>query len=123
MLFRVTGAAQWDGVAIFGLHCHTTVGACTHMRGMGWRCLAAGYAGQLPNKSQVLRAPARVRLRPARCYGARDARNGHRSKGLPALSCSRPQQALLIAPNRTVPCEAKELACFMLRKPRAGLAR
>jgi len=126
MLFRVTGAAQWDGVAISGLHCHTTVGACTHMRGMGWRCLASGYAGQLPNKSQVLHAPAQVGLGLATRYGAGDAGSGHRSKGLPAPSCPGPEQPLwlfLIAPNRTMPCGAKESACFMLRKPRPGLAR
>jgi hypothetical protein len=34
MLLRMAGGAQWDGVAIAGLHPDTTVGACPHMRGI-----------------------------------------------------------------------------------------
>jgi hypothetical protein len=94
MLFRMTGTAQWDGVAIARLHPFTTVGTYTNMRGLRWRWFATGYAGQLSNKSQVLHPPAQVGLGLAMCYAARDTRNGHWSKGLPAPSGSGPQQAL-----------------------------
>jgi hypothetical protein len=51
MLFRMAGGAQWNGVAIAGLHPDPTIGSCTHMRGVRWRCFAAGYAGELTDKS------------------------------------------------------------------------
>ena len=34
MLFRMTGGAQRNGVAIARLHPYTTIGCCTHMRGV-----------------------------------------------------------------------------------------
>jgi hypothetical protein len=34
MLFRMAGGAQWNGVAIARLHPYTTIGSCTHMRGI-----------------------------------------------------------------------------------------
>jgi hypothetical protein len=34
MLFRMTGGAQWNGVAIARLHPYTAIGSCTHMRGL-----------------------------------------------------------------------------------------
>jgi hypothetical protein len=51
MLFRMAGGAQWNSVAIAGLHPDPTIGSCTHMRGVRWRCFAAGYAGELTDKS------------------------------------------------------------------------
>jgi hypothetical protein len=34
MLFRMAGGAQRNGVAIARLHPDTTIGSCTHMRGI-----------------------------------------------------------------------------------------
>jgi hypothetical protein len=34
MLLCMAGATEWDGVAVAGLYCHTTVGTRTDMRGM-----------------------------------------------------------------------------------------
>jgi hypothetical protein len=32
MLFRMTGSAQWNGVAVTRLHSYTTIGSRAHMR-------------------------------------------------------------------------------------------
>jgi hypothetical protein len=51
MLFGMTGGAKRNGVAIAWLPPDTTVGACTHMGGVRWRCFTAGYAGKQTDKS------------------------------------------------------------------------
>jgi hypothetical protein len=57
MLFRVAGGTQRDGVAIAWFHPYPTIGSGPHMRGLRRRCFAAGYAGELTQKSQVLHSP------------------------------------------------------------------
>jgi hypothetical protein len=47
----MAGGAQWNGVAIARLHSYTTIGSCAHMRGVCWRCFAAGHTGELTNES------------------------------------------------------------------------
>ena len=88
MLFRMAGAAQWDGVAVARLHPYTTIGSCTHMRGVRWRCFAAGDTGELTDKSQMLHPPTQVRLGLAARGAPGDARCGHRYQELPARSGS-----------------------------------
>jgi hypothetical protein len=61
MLFRVAGGAQRNGVAIGRLHPDTATGSCTHVRGLRWRRFAAGDAGELTDKSQVLPSPMQFR--------------------------------------------------------------
>jgi hypothetical protein len=51
MLLRMAGGAQRNGVAIARLPPYATIGSCPYMRGIWWRCFAAGYAGQLADKS------------------------------------------------------------------------
>jgi hypothetical protein len=58
MLFRVASSAQRNGVAIARFHPNTTIGSGPYMRGLRWRCFAARYAGELTDKSQMLRRPA-----------------------------------------------------------------
>ena len=51
MLFRMTSGAKRNGVPIAWLPPDTTVGACTHMGGIRWRCFTAAYAGKQTDKS------------------------------------------------------------------------
>jgi len=88
VLFRMAGGAQWNGVAIARLHPYTTIGSCTHMRGVRWRCFAAGDTGELTDKSQMLHPPTQVRLGLAARGAPGDARCGHRYQELPARSGS-----------------------------------
>jgi len=62
MLFRMAGGAQRNGVAIPWFHPHPTIGSCPHMRRLRRRCFAAGYAGELTDKSQVLHPTVRAGL-------------------------------------------------------------
>src|SRR5215475_10658768 len=80
MLFCMAVGAQRDGVAITRLYAGTPIGSGPHMGGLGGRGFAAGDAGQLPHKSEVLQPPARVGLALAASHRARDARRGHRSE-------------------------------------------
>ena len=73
MLSGMTGGAQGNGVAIGRLDPYATIGSRTHMRGFRWRCFAAGDAGKLTDKSQVLPSPMQVRLGLAARYGLGDA--------------------------------------------------
>jgi hypothetical protein len=77
MLFCMAGGAQRNRVAIARLHSDTTLGSCTHMRGFGWRCFAAGDAGELTDKGQVPHPPVQVRLGLAARYGPGDSGDWH----------------------------------------------
>ena len=88
MLFRVTGRAERNRVAIARFHPYTAIGSSPHVRGLRWRGFTAGDAGELPDKSQMPDLPVQVRLRLVARYAARDARSGHRSKELRAYSRS-----------------------------------
>jgi hypothetical protein len=88
MLLFMTGGAQRNSIAIARFHPGTAIGSGPHMRSLRRRCLAAGYAGKLTDKSQVLHAPTEVRLGLATRYDVGDARCGHRSEGSPAHSRS-----------------------------------
>jgi hypothetical protein len=79
MLFRMAGGAQRNSVAIARFYPYTTIGSCTHMCGVRWRCFAAGDAGELPDKSQVMHLPTQVRFGFASRYSAGNAGSGHRS--------------------------------------------
>jgi hypothetical protein len=70
MLSGVTGGAQRNRVAITRLDPNATIGSRTHMRSFRWCRFAAGYAGKLTDKGQVLRPPKQVRLRLAGRYAA-----------------------------------------------------
>jgi len=84
----MAGGAQRNRVAIARLHANTTIGSGAHMRGFRGRGFAAGDAGELTDKTKVLRAQTQMRLRLGR--GARhrsgDAGRGHRCKRFPMRS-------------------------------------
>ena len=62
MLLVMARGAQRNGVAIGRLHPDTSIGSRAHMCGFRWRCFAAGDAGELADKSQVLPSPMQFRL-------------------------------------------------------------
>ena len=101
MLFRMTGGAKRNGVAIARFHPCTTISSGPHMRGFGWRCIAAGYARELPDKTQVLQPSMQVRLGLATRYGPGDAGCRHRYQELPACSSSGAGQGGLRHAGRT----------------------
>jgi hypothetical protein len=88
MLFRMAAGAQRNGVAIGRLHSDPAVASRTHMRGLRWRCFAAGDTRKLTDKGQVLHMPVQVWLGLATRYGLGDARARHCSQELSARWCS-----------------------------------
>jgi len=66
MLFGMAGGAQRNGVAIARFDRDTAIGSGPHMRGLRRRGFAAGDAGELTDKGQVLHPPTQVRLGLAR---------------------------------------------------------
>jgi len=85
MLSRVTCGAQGHGVTIGRLHPNTTIGSCPHMRGLRWRCFAAGNAGELTDKSQVVHSPTKARPGLAGRSGVGDAGRRHQAYLLSTL--------------------------------------
>jgi len=61
VLFCMAGGAQRNGVAIARLPPYTTIGSCPHMRGVRWRCFAAGDTGSWRTKARCC-PPKQVRL-------------------------------------------------------------
>jgi hypothetical protein len=87
MLSGVTGGAQRNRVAIARLDPDPTIGSCTHMRSFRWCCFAAGDAGKLTDKGQVLHPPTQVRTGLAGGQGTGNARGGHWYQELSACWC------------------------------------
>jgi hypothetical protein len=85
MLFRMTGCAKRNGVAIAWFDACPTIGSGTHMRGLGWRRFAARDTGEPPDKSQVLSPPMRSGL-GLRFATVRGIRGGGIARGIPSGS-------------------------------------
>ena len=87
MLSAVTGGAQGNRVAITRLDRYATIRSRTDMSSFRWCCFAAGYAGKLTHKSQVLHPPTQIRLGLVARSGAEDAWGRHWYQELPARWC------------------------------------
>src|SRR5262249_36127242 len=82
MLFCMACGAERNRITIAWLYADAAVGSGPHMRGLRRGSFAAGDAGKLTNKAEMLAASTRTGLRFAAREIAGNARGGHGFKRL-----------------------------------------